>query len=210
MSSNEPVKSSMTEKVLSELRTAINNGTLIPGQFLTEKEISEKYNVSKTPAREALGILCQEEILNKMSRKGYIVKAFSLEEVINLIRFREGLEMGIIRLAIKFATDEELDELCALADWSIDPEDPEFSRRYSAYNLDFHMFIARLSKNPYLISAFENTMIKLRSSLVSGGQRHTASDLQVHVDLAAAMKRRDVEEACRIESDDLENSIARM
>ena len=51
--------------VLEKLREDITNCVYESGQFITESEISHKFNVSKTPAREALNCLCQEGLLVK-------------------------------------------------------------------------------------------------------------------------------------------------
>lgn len=198
---------SMTDNVLVQLRKEINDSALMPGQFITEQEVSSKYKVSKTPAREALGILCQEGILNKIPRRGYIVKAYSIQEMVDLIRFRQTVEMGIIRLAVRFATDAELDQLVEIANCDMDTNDPEFPKAYSKYNLEFHLFTAKLSRNKYLYDALENTMIKLKTVLVHTGKEHIENDIKVHLMLAQAMRRREADEACRIEYDDLEKSI---
>ncbi len=80
-------KVSMTSTVLEQLRQEINNCLYVPGQFLTETEISQKFGVSKTPAREALNILCQEGLLVKIPRKGYILKQLSFSELQQLCQF---------------------------------------------------------------------------------------------------------------------------
>ena len=74
MKHNDGHSISMTNAVLEALRNDINNCIYESGQFVTEAEISQKFNVSKTPAREALNYLCQEGLLDKIPRKGYIVK----------------------------------------------------------------------------------------------------------------------------------------
>ncbi|MBQ6315406.1 MAG: FCD domain-containing protein, partial [Mogibacterium sp.] len=114
---------------------------------------------------------------------------------------------GVIRLAVRFATDAEMKQLLEMAVFDLDPADPEFPKKYSKYNLEFHLFTAKLSQNPYLYTALENTMIKLKTVLIHTGKEHIEKDIQVHLKLAEAMSRRDAEEACRIEFEDLEKSI---
>ena len=60
---------STTETILQQLRNDINN-LHYNDQFITEAEVSSRFQVSRTPAREALNILCQEGILEKSSPKG--------------------------------------------------------------------------------------------------------------------------------------------
>ena len=95
---------SMTNKILDLLREDINNCVYASGQFITEAEISEKFHVSKTPAREALIFLCQEGLLERIPRKGYLVKQLSVAELQSLFQFRSILERAAVELAIRFAS----------------------------------------------------------------------------------------------------------
>ena len=52
---------STTETILQQLRNDINN-LHYNDQFITEAEVSSRFQVSRTPAREALNILCHEGI----------------------------------------------------------------------------------------------------------------------------------------------------
>ena len=96
MKQQEGQRASMMHTVLEALRNDINNCKYESGQFITESEISQKFNVSKTPAREALNYLCQEGILEKIPRKGYLVKRLSLAELRNLFQFRNILERASV------------------------------------------------------------------------------------------------------------------
>ena len=69
---------STTEAILQQLRNDINN-LHYNDQFITEAEVSSRFQVSRTPAREALNILCQEGILEKIPRKGYLIRKLSLQ-----------------------------------------------------------------------------------------------------------------------------------
>ena len=60
---------SATETILEQLRNDINN-FVYDEHFITEAEVSAHFQVSRTPAREALNTLCLEGILEKIPRKG--------------------------------------------------------------------------------------------------------------------------------------------
>ena len=81
MDAEQSGKHSITSTVLRALRKEICASAYADGQFITEAEVSQKYRVSKTPAREALTILCEEKLLCKIPRKGYMVKKLSLKEL---------------------------------------------------------------------------------------------------------------------------------
>lgn len=134
----------------------------IDEHFITEAEVSAHFQVSRTPAREALNTLCQEGILDKIPRKGYLIRKLSFSELQQLCQYRSILECGAVEYAIRFASDSELDKISELANQKIDPDDPDFYNQYHALNLTFHLSIARHHKKCISLSALENVFNRLR------------------------------------------------
>jgi DNA-binding GntR family transcriptional regulator len=77
--------------IIKKIREAILKGTYQPGTRLTEVELAEKFEVSRSPVREALQALEQEGTLEAAPYRGAIVKPLSPEE---------GLEIAELRLAL--------------------------------------------------------------------------------------------------------------
>ena len=205
MKHNDGHSISMTNAVLEALRNDINNCIYESGQFVTEAEISQKFNVSKTPAREALNYLCQEGLLDKIPRKGYIVKSLSLAEVQNLFQFRNILERASVELAVRYASEQELQTLSELARAKLDPAAEDFARQYHDLNNNCHMSVAKLSRNPYLINALQNVLNLLRRDLFTDMRRNSLEKaLEAHVLVAQAMIDRDLERALRITTDQID------
>lgn len=204
MTHNDGHSISMTNAVLEALRNDINNCIYESGQFVTEAEISQKFNVSKTPAREALNYLCQEGLLDKIPRKGYIVKSLSLAEVLNLFQFRNVLERASVELAVRYASDQELQALSELARAELDPAAEDIARQYHDLNNNFHISVAKLSRNPYLINALQNVLNLLRRDLFMDMRRNSLEKaLEAHVLVAQAMIDRDLERALRVTTDQI-------
>ena len=72
---------SITEQILTQLRSDIVNCYYDAHALITEGEVSERFQVSKTPAREALNYLCQEGLVEKLPHRGYLVKGFSMRDL---------------------------------------------------------------------------------------------------------------------------------
>ena len=205
MKHNDSHSISMTNAVLEALRNDINNCIYESGQFVTEAEISQKFNVSKAPAREALNYLCQEGLLDKIPRKGYIVKSLSLAEVQNLFQFRNILERASVELAVRYASERELQTLSELARAKLDPAAEDIARQYHDLNNNFHISVAKLSRNPYLINALQNVLNLLRRDLFTDMRRNSLEKaLEAHVLVAQAMIDRDLERALRITTDQID------
>ena len=144
-------RQSMTERVLQELSNDIINWNYEENDMITEAEISQKFGVSKTPSREALNYLCMEGFLEKIPNKGYLVKGFSVTELQSMFQFRGILEKASAEMAIQYATDEELNFLKEYAEEQVAKVKESTYQEYSEMNMQFHMSVAYLSRNPYLM-----------------------------------------------------------
>jgi GntR family transcriptional regulator of vanillate catabolism len=81
----------MAEAVV-RLREMILNGKLSPGQRVAEAPLADLLGVSRTPVRQALPLLAQEGLLVENETRGYLVRAFTVEEITDAIDLRGALE----------------------------------------------------------------------------------------------------------------------
>ena len=191
-------RQSMTERVLQELRNDIINWNYEENDMITEAEVSQKFGVSKTPSREALNYLCMEGFLEKIPNKGYLVKGISVTELQSLFQFRGILEKASAEMAIQYATDEELKFLKDYTEEQIAKIEGSTYQEYSEMNMQFHMSVAYLSRNPYLMSSLESILNKLRRVLVKDWKSSEAKSLmEEHLELVSALCTRDVDRAKR-------------
>ena len=101
----------LREVVFNNLRDAILKGELKPGERLLENQLAEKLGVSRTPVREALRMLEQENLVALMPRKGAQVLDLSAEDIKNVLEIRSALEAVGIRHACGNMNKEILEEL---------------------------------------------------------------------------------------------------
>lgn len=75
-------KSESTKQYLyRNLRKNIIYNRLKPGDFISEKNIAEVFAVSRTPIREAIGILVGEELLEVYPQRGTYVSKINMKRV---------------------------------------------------------------------------------------------------------------------------------
>jgi len=86
------------EIVLDNLRKAIFNNKLKPGDRLVETTIAEAMGISRTPVREALRQLELEGLATNVPRKGTVVNGISMEDALEMYDIREVLEGLAARL----------------------------------------------------------------------------------------------------------------
>jgi DNA-binding GntR family transcriptional regulator len=91
-------------RVLDNLRQAILEHKLAPGQRLIERELVELTGVSRTSIREALRELAAEGLVTTIPNKGTVVAEVSVEEARQLYQVRSALEGLAGRLFVENAT----------------------------------------------------------------------------------------------------------
>jgi DNA-binding GntR family transcriptional regulator len=107
---------SRIEWVEEQLRMALLNGELAPGERLLTAQLSERFHVSPTPLREALHRFAGEGLVEFIPQRGARVAALSASESRELIELRTLLEPPCVGHAVDNATDEWAAELRSSAD----------------------------------------------------------------------------------------------
>lgn len=84
---------------------------LEPGESISEKDISERLQVSRTPVREAFVKLVQDELLEVYPQRGSFVALIDLEHVEEARFIRRNLEKAIFGLACDHLPNDYLQQL---------------------------------------------------------------------------------------------------
>ncbi|MGP9652066.1 GntR family transcriptional regulator [Glutamicibacter sp. AOP38-B1-38] len=103
--------SSLSERLTLELRERIATGLLAPGTTVIEPALAEEFQVSKTPVRESLRQLTSEGLLQLLPKKGYLVRAISMEDIHEVLELRILLEPRAARNVARFHSAQTLAEL---------------------------------------------------------------------------------------------------
>ena len=98
------------------IRTLIVSLELAPGALIQEPVLMERLGFGRTPVREALRRLAQEQLVEVFPRRGMFVTNVDVRDLARISEVRLALEPEAARLAAERATEEERDELLALND----------------------------------------------------------------------------------------------
>lgn len=160
-----PIKSKRTtEIILEQIKALILQGQLRPGdRLLTEHELAERFQVSRTSVREALAALSLTGILEIRQGEGIFVKTSPSNAVIeplsfilllergklqNILEVRKALEVEAAGLAAERRDEEDLRVLKDLVEQM--EADLPAAERSEELDLKFHLALATASKNPLL------------------------------------------------------------
>ena len=129
------------------LKDAILNGEFAPHQRLIEADLSERYDASRASVRTALLNLTSEGLVERVPNRGARVRAISVDEAVEIVEVRIGLETLCARKAAENLTEHDADQLLRLR---ADIEDAVRSGNlveYARLNQDLDRRIRELSRH---------------------------------------------------------------
>jgi DNA-binding GntR family transcriptional regulator len=194
---------SLKARTYDALKGAITNLNIYdPGAELKldERDLSERFGVSRTPLREALAQLESEGLVRIVARKGIFIVRKTKSEILDMITVWAALESMAARLATKEATDEELGSLHALVDTFSSDKVASKLGEYSDANILFHQAIIGMGGCPLISRMAEELFFHVRAirnrTIVE--QDRAKRSIVDHKEIVAALEARDTERAERL------------
>lgn len=180
-----PRSQSLYQQTYQALYSAILSGELAPGQRLIETQLATKFQVSRTPIREAIRQLQLKGLVMTDENGGLCVTQVSVEDAMHLYDCRIALEQLAVRGACRFATPEDLERIeqnLANSDAAVERQgDRPSSPELLELNFEFHRLLAESSGNPWLVSLLEQVSDKITLLRVQT-LRTTPNVLNIHTE----------------------------
>ncbi len=107
---------SLADQAYVAIRGLIVSLQMAPGALIDERRLMESLGIGRTPVREALRRLAQEQLVEVFPRRGMFVTGVDVRDLAHISEVREALEPEAARRAAERATDEERAELQRLAE----------------------------------------------------------------------------------------------
>lgn len=151
---------SLSEHAYRVIRDAVLKNILTPGYFASEREVAERFGLSRTPAREALLRLRDEGLIEVLPRRGIRVLPLSVTDVREIHQIARALELeAALTLAAERPTAEGLAEIyadVAEMERAVGAEDRD---SWVAADTRFHLAIVSRSDNQRLIQSYNSLRI---------------------------------------------------
>lgn len=200
---DQSIKSQVYESILRD----ILDGVYDVNTVINEKALVEKYNVSKTPVREALVQLCSEGTLKNIPRFGYQLAVITPDEIREIIEFRSVIEISALEISFPKLTEQdicELKELNKLAEEIVYSHD---TKVHWDRNQEFHKKLCSYCENRYLQKALEtalNTCTRISNQyFVRLWREGKQSDGTGHKQIVDALENKNLEQAKILLSEDV-------
>lgn len=183
----------MHSEVADRLRELIINGEIPARERLNERLLSERFNISRTPLREAIKILSLEGLVELLPNRGAVVTELTLREVEELFQVVGSLEALAGELACARATNKDLAEVSALhfemAEHFQNGDRPEYYR----LNQRIHQKIVGCAQNTELAKVYSNLSLRLDRAryMANFSQERWAQAMKEHENILNALQKRD-------------------
>lgn len=178
----------LKDHVYDFIAEEIREGKLLPGQRISENDICNELEISRTPVREALIQLAAEGIIENTSRKGFTIKTITAKEITELYTVIGALDATAAKLACNNLTKQDYADMSFYIesiDLAIKSENFEM---YHKQQIAFHQIYIQKCGNKTLIDFIETAKNKLISKIYTD----TAEGNAVEVLLAINEEHREI------------------
>jgi len=193
------VSKTLVEQAYQVILDAICDGTLKPGERLTQDDVAKRLNVSRQPITNAFLMLKAQGFVREAGRRGVAVAPVDPKLFEAIYQFRSAVDPLAVTLAVPRLTPEAIARGRALIVHGKAMVERNDGQALLQADVDFHSFIYELSGNPLILETMRLNWQHLRRAM---GEVLRFPDLSrrvwhEHDAILEAMIRGDVEEAAK-------------
>ena len=156
------VRPALQEEVAVRIRQLIEDGILLPGSRIPERQLCEQLGISRTPLREAFRVLAAAGVLEVQPRRGATVKRLQPDEIDHMFEVLETLEGSAGELACERISDQALADIEELHRKMMSFYGRRQQRGFFAINQEIHERIVKAAANPILTRTYEGLSGQIR------------------------------------------------
>ena len=198
-----------TQQAYDYLLGAIVSGEYAAGARLSERPLEAKLHISRTPIRAALEKLSFEGYLEADENNGLVVTRIGFPNYIEICELRDAIEQLSVRLAAVRHTPEDLENLEA----SIREHKKSLSNSLHSdlYDAEFHLLIAKASRNEQIVLHLEQLIAQARRATVYlnlTDRKRVEASIRQHEEIFSFLQKGDADGAVAAMSAHLQDVIS--
>ena len=188
----------LAEQAYNQIKDAICQGSVAPGDILSENQIAQQLGMSRTPVREALRALASEGFVEIRNGIGAYVKPLSSKDMEDLYEVRCLLEMQAIKTSIYRISNDEIDDLTrrfqAIYD-ACEQGDSPAQGEFSELDWELHSLLVDRCTNNYIkeIVAGNNSNLRRYQSLSVNVLGDVHESARQHLEILRVLRSRDLD-----------------
>lgn len=168
------LKPNLASEVRRRLEDEINNGKLLPGDALDERDLASRFGVSRTPVREAITQLAVQGLVTTIPRQGVYVARMSIQELLAMLELLAELEAICAKYCARRITEEQRTRLVQIHQDSLQHVEANNAEGYRQSNADFHAVLYAGCHNIFLAQQLrtirQRTRMYRQNSFVQPGR----------------------------------------
>jgi DNA-binding GntR family transcriptional regulator len=180
-------------EVTDRLRALIVQGELAPGERLNERVLAERFNISRTPLREAIKLLSLEGLVRLLPNRGAEVTRLTPSDVEDLFQVMGALEALAGELACARATDEDIAEIRSMHERMFEHFKSGDRAQYFSLNQRIHRKIVECARNEELSAMYGNLTHRVYRAryMANFSTTRWGQAMEEHDEILAALSQRD-------------------
>ncbi|WP_407276535.1 GntR family transcriptional regulator [Halothiobacillus sp. DCM-1] len=197
----------LADQVYAQVKQALFDFTLLPGERFSENQIAESTGASRTPVREALTRLAREGFLSVQNRAGWRVNELDFRRFDQLYELRTVLELAALDKLCQQPAPSVVPELTTI--WQVEEStrEPE-GKAVFALDEAFHAALVAATGNAELADAHRRVIERIRivRQLDFTEPARIDATYREHAAILQAVARHRSDEACRLMRAHIESS----
>ncbi|MCB8888011.1 GntR family transcriptional regulator [Vreelandella malpeensis] len=196
-------------EVADRIGDLIEHGELAPGERISERELCERFGVSRTPLREALKVLAAEGLIELLPNRGARVVRLTFKSVKDTYDLMAALEGLSGELACQHISTADIRSIRALHDAMLAHYEARDLTRYFEVNRQIHERILAASDNPVLQEMYSNLSQRVKRVRYSKQMTDTfwKRAVEDHEQMIDALEKRDGQKLGQVLREHLCNKI---
>jgi len=181
------------DRIYRRIRTRIMHGQMLPGEALTLRGIAKEFDVSMTPAREAVRRLVSEGALSLSSSGRVATPELSNDRIEELAAIRALLEPELATRALPRAHPALIDRMELMNQSVAEAVVKRDAVAYIRANLDFHRTLYLRAQAPAMLALAETVWLQMGPTMraLYGKLRRTTEPPRHHKLILAALRAGD-------------------
>ncbi|PLS04854.1 GntR family transcriptional regulator [Neobacillus cucumis] len=210
MKTDKFTQNALSNHIAEHITEQIIKGELIPGDKLIEHIYAEEYGTSRAPVREAIYLLSIEGLVERIPRKGAVVKEYTENEIYDLLEIRNMLEtMAIERIARNGVDQDCLQNMATILEKM---KDETKVHQYTQLNHSFHMTLVEMSKSETIKTMYSRLgwpLLRIQS-LSFANDGNIEKSVREHQMLIGFLREENIQEAANLLKHHNEDVISSM
>jgi DNA-binding GntR family transcriptional regulator len=172
------------DQMVRAIADEILTGKLRPGDRLDEASLADRFGVSRTPVRDALGQLSAMSLVDRRPNRGAIVMVMTQDHLASMFESMAELEAICARFSAERMTPAERAALESVHYASRNLVRGNAEEAYDAYNFHFHTRLYEGAHNAHIrelammtrsrLAPFRRAQFRLRGRLMKSWEEHDA------------------------------------